>query len=197
MLLAPGLLLAALLLVGCGSNAADGAVSRGDAPATSAEATVAERDLETADRLGVRDARMPASGLLTAGQLSETQALAQDGYGSSISLRRSREDGAGWEEPYGPDRGCDVHRLPVAGARGLTRENVDAFASLLESTRGTPTGVYCGSSNRMAATMALKVYGVDGVEPARAYQMGVDAGLAGLSEAVGEMLGLDPIAPAG
>lgn len=155
--------------------------------------TADSADLGDATELGVLNARMPIPNLVTAGQLTEEQfdGMIDAGYTNFISLRVSSENGAGWEEGHATDGHFDFDRLPISGADALTRENVEALAALLESSEGEPTVLYCGSSNRVGALLALKAFWVDGAEPEAAFELGQQAGMTGLTESVRELLGME------
>lgn len=155
--------------------------------------TVDSADLGDATALGVFNARMPIPNLVTAGQLTQEQldGMVDSGYRHFISLRVSTEDGAGWEEGHADGASFEFDRLPISGADGLTRENVEALAALLESSNDEPTVLYCGSSNRVGALLALKAFWVDGAEPEAAFELGQQAGMTGLTAPVRELLGLD------
>ncbi len=148
--------------------------------------------LESATALRVRNARMPVPHLVTAGQPTEQQfdGLVEAGFGHFISLRPADERGAGWEEAHVADQSFDFERLPIAGADALTRENVEALAALLEAAGDEPTVLYCGSSNRVGAMLALKAYWVDGADPEAALELGQEAGMTRLEGRVRELLGL-------
>lgn len=158
-------------------------------------ATRAAPTLETATDLGVPNARMPRAGLVTAGQLSQQQmdALAQAGYEHFISLRLPDENGAGWEESYAPGQAWHFDRVTVAGSSGLTRENVEALDSILDHAdeSGEPTVLYCGSSNRVGALMALRAHWLEGASAQEALELGRAAGMTRLEPAVREMLGVE------
>ncbi|MDH5589521.1 MAG: hypothetical protein OEZ65_06890 [Gemmatimonadota bacterium] len=147
--------------------------------------------LESAQSMGVPNARMPVPGVLTAGQMSQAQfeGLVAAGYENFISLRVASESGAGWEEAFASGRDVAFTRLPVAGADGLTRESVEELARLMDEAGG-PTVVYCGSSNRVGALMALKAHWVDGMPADEALAVGTRSGLAGLEPAVRQLLGM-------
>jgi len=151
----------------------------------------AQPTLEAATSLGVRNARMPAPALVTAGQITEEQfdGLVAAGFENFISLRLADEDGAGWEEGHAPSEGVSFTRLPVTGGAGLTRETAEELAWLLDSAEGG-TVLYCGSSNRVGALMALKAFWVDGAEPQEALDLGLAAGMTRLEPTVRGMLGL-------
>jgi uncharacterized protein (TIGR01244 family) len=155
-------------------------------------AATAQPELDAAVALDVPNARGPMPYLVTAGQLTPEQmdGLADAGFQHFISLRTTAEDGAGWEEEHAATADLDFHRLPVAGADGLTRENAEALDHLLEATGGEPTVLYCGSGNRAGALLALQAHWIDGASPEAAFELGQQAGMTGLSEPVRELLGL-------
>lgn len=146
--------------------------------------------LATARSLGVPYAHHPLPALLTAGALTEAQmeALADAGYVNFISLRSPQEDGSGWEEAFAEAQGIPFHRIPVAGAAGLTRENVEALDALLDQAAGEPTVLYCGSANRVGALLALRAHWLDGAAAENALAFGRSAGLLGLEPAVAGLL---------
>ncbi|MDX1645885.1 MAG: sulfur transferase domain-containing protein [Longimicrobiales bacterium] len=186
---AGGVLLLAVALSACGSEA-DRDVPGSEAPPV---VTAAGSPLEVAERTGVPNARMPAPGVVTAGQPTQRQldALASAGVRHFISLRPPSESGAGWEEAHASGAGYDFDRIPVSGAASLTRENVEAFAALLDEAGSEPALVYCASSNRVGAMMALKAHWIDGVPAEEALELGRDAGLTRLEAPVRELLGLE------
>jgi protein tyrosine phosphatase (PTP) superfamily phosphohydrolase (DUF442 family) len=171
---------------------ADTEVRDGDTAQAPAAVATSDVGLALAERLGVLNARESMPGLLTAGQPTEEQldALVEAGYEHVISLRPVDESGAGWEEVHATEHGYDFRRLPISGAASLTRENVEAFAAMLQDTGDEPTVLYCASSNRVGAMMALKAYWLDGVEPQEALELGVANGMTGLTGPVSELLGL-------
>ena len=150
--------------------------------------------LDVATGLGVPNARMPVPGLVTAGQptVEQLEALSAAGYTNFISLRPESENGAGWEEAHSVDHDYDFDRIPISGAGSLTRENVEALAALLEEARNQPTVVYCASSNRVGAMLALKAFWLDGASPEDALELGRAGGMTRLEGAVTELLGLEP-----
>lgn len=141
----------------------------------------------TAEALGVANAREPRSGLVTAGQPTPEQidALARAGYTRFISLRPSEEDGAGWEEEHLAGRDVAFERIPVNAPAGLTREAVEALDRALGDE---PTVLYCGTSNRVGALLALRAHWLDGASPDEALEIGRAAGLTRLEPAVRQLL---------
>lgn len=148
--------------------------------------------LDLATELGVRNARMPIEGVVTAGQPTPEQldALVEAGTVRFISLRPASEEGAGWEEAHDTGGPFAFDRLAIAGEGDLTRENVEAFAALLGESGDETTVVYCASSNRVGAMFALKAYWLDGASAEDALELGRAAGMTRLENAVAEQLGL-------
>ena len=132
--------------------------------------------------LGIENVAAPMPGLLTtaqptAEQVAELQAL---GYDRFISFQVANEPGAGWEEAGIPGAGGTFQRIPVGSPDDLTRENVQALAAALESTDGEDTVLYCASSNRVGAMLALKAFWLDGASPEEALSLGRRAGMRAL-----------------
>ncbi|MDX1492854.1 MAG: hypothetical protein R3253_02180 [Longimicrobiales bacterium] len=127
---------------------------------------------------------------MTAGQPTEEQleALREAGFENFISLRPASEEGAGWEEAHSSSGSYDFDRLAISGAGDLTRENVEAFAAILEETGDEPTVLYCASSNRVGAMLALKAFWLEGASPEEALELGRAAGLTRLEGRVVELM---------
>jgi protein tyrosine phosphatase (PTP) superfamily phosphohydrolase (DUF442 family) len=175
-----------------GDRAAEG-TSDGDVSAATPTSTETSA-LAVATELGVRNVRAPQPGLITAGQPTEEQleALTNAGVTRVISLRVAEERGAGWEEAHAAAATYEFDRLPIAGADALTRENVEALAELLQEGGDGPTLLYCGSSNRVGALLALKAYWLDGASAEDAVSIGREAGMTRLEDAVREAMERDP-----
>lgn len=175
-----------LAMSACGGDDA----SEGSAEARAAVMTAGD-PLATAQDIGVRNAAVPVEGLLTAAQVTEEQVgyLADLGYRNFISLRVATEDGAGWEETAIAGDGASFSRIEVAGAAGLTRENVEALDRALDEAGSEPTVLYCASSNRVGALLALRAYWLDGADAEEALALGREAGLRSLEGPVSELLG--------
>ena len=196
-----GSLLLLLLFAGCGgSEAASNGQPEADAgsepPAASASATEAiatQSVAAQAQELGVANARAPLPGLITAGQPDEAQlaALADAGIGTAVSFRPEGEPGAGWEEAFAADHPLTFHRIPVAGAADLSRETVEELDGLLAEAGDGPTLLYCASSNRVGALLALRAHWLQDVPAEEALQLGREAGLRSLEPAVAELLGME------
>lgn len=159
------------------------------APAPAAEGSPL---LAAAVAAGVLNAHEPAPGLLTSGQITREQmdALADAGYKTFVSLRFPTEQGAGWEEAYASERKVWFVRLPIEGAADLTRANVEALDQTLDAASDGPVAIYCGSSNRVGAMLALRARWMDGAPPEDALALGKAAGLTRLEPEVARLLGL-------
>lgn len=182
-------LLSCSILLGCADDAPDGTPGDDPPPATTAAAPLTPSEATTA--VGLENAAEPISGVLTAAQPRRVQLeeIVDLGYRHVISLRPADEEGAGWEELSLRGEEAEFTRIPVAGAAGLTRENVDALDRALEAAAGDPTLLYCSTSNRVGALLALRAYWLEGASPDEALALGQRAGLAGLEPAVRELLG--------
>ena len=171
-----------------GAAAAPSAVHTPAAPATAP----ATPGLASVADMGVPNAREPRPGLITAGQPTQAQfdALAEAGYRNFISLRPVTESGAGWEEAFVSGRELDFDRLPIAGGGDLTRAAVEELDRLLAEAGDEPTVVYCGSSNRVGALMALRAHWLEGASPEEAMAVGRAAGMTRLEGDVARILGM-------
>ena len=110
------------------------------------------------------------------------------GYQRFISLQLQEEPGAGWEEVAVHEAGATFQRIPVGGPDDLTRENVEALAAALEAARGQETVLYCASSNRVGAMLALKAFWLDGASAEDALSLGRRAGMRALEPEVRRIL---------
>jgi len=181
-----GTTLSLLFVVACGGSQGDMDASAGSESAAGASA--AETAAGDLSRVGLENLAQPRPGLVTSGQPTQAQAdeLRSLGYENFISLRPAAEPGAGWEEDVFPDGSFE--RIAIAGPEDLTRENVEALDRALAAADDANTVLYCASSNRVGALMALRALWVQGVEPDSALELGRAAGLTSLEPAVQELL---------
>lgn len=143
--------------------------------------------------LNIKNVRLLSSNLLTGGQLSEEQMaqLQQLGYRTFINLRAADERGTGWEEEYATGAGITFHRLPVPGARGVTRSNAEQLARLLEQAGDQPIALYCANGNRVGGLLALKAHYLDGLNVEEAVAYGTKAGMTRLEPVVRGRLSIE------
>jgi uncharacterized protein (TIGR01244 family) len=172
-------LLAALLLA-C-LSACSATDSHGRAPSLSQE---------DVDALGIVNGRAPLPGVVIGGQLTEFQleALAARGFDVVVSLRPADEGDAGWEEAWVSGRDLRFHRIAVAGAADVTRENAERFAEIIDGAGHHGVVLYCKSGNRVGALFALKAALLDGRSADEALQIGRDTGMTRLEPHVAELL---------
>ncbi len=133
--------------------------------------------------------RTPVEGLLTGGQPTPEQIseAARAGYTTIVNLRADAEEGFAWESDLVEGLGMRYVHIPVAGAAGLTRENVDLLSAVLDDRDG-PMMIHCASGNRVGAMMALEAAWVDGATADEAVRIGQEFGMTQLEQAVLDLL---------
>ena len=166
-------------------------------PAEAVMASVPDTLLSVVTEMGVRNARMPMDRLVTSGQPMPEQLLSLQSAGIEhfVSLRPTTEDGAGWEEELMAGEGVQFDRLPISGSGSLTRDNVQAFAAIMDEVGEKTAMLYCASSNRVGAMLALKAHWVDGESAEEALELGLASGLTSLESSVRDLLGLGSNTP--
>lgn len=140
--------------------------------------------------LGVQNVAAPLPNLITTAQPTRDQldGMMAMGYRNFVSLQLEEEPGAGWEEEAVPGAGGRFSRIPIGGPDDLTRENVERLAAILEETGEDQTVLYCASSNRVGALLALKAFWIDGADAEEALALGRAAGLRALEPNVRSLL---------
>jgi protein tyrosine phosphatase (PTP) superfamily phosphohydrolase (DUF442 family) len=141
--------------------------------------------------LGIRNLTRPLPNVLCSGQPTEAQfdQLQAAGVTHVLHLRVKSEGGTGWEEDRAAAADVSFERLEIAGGKGLTRANVEAFAAKLDSYGDDLVLVSCASSNRVGAMLALKACWLDGMGKADAMALGKRGGMKSLTDAVDGLLG--------
>jgi len=148
--------------------------------------------------LPIPSARVPIPGVLSGGQPTQDQiaSAGSAGYKTVINLRPDTEPGFEWEAAAVKAAGMAYVSIPVAGAAGLTKDNVTRLdAALKDAAANGPVLLHCGSGNRIGALLALRAAWLEGKNPAAALDYGRASGLTGLEPAVKSMLGLAEPAP--
>lgn len=140
----------------------------------------------SAAKIDILNANTPAAGLLTGGQPLPVQLdqARQAGYRTIINLRPPGEFGGFDEAVTVTDLGMRYVNIPVAGPADLTLENAQKLADVLDDLDAYPVLLHCGNSNRVGALMALKAGLLDGEDTDTALEIGRQAGLSGLADAV-------------
>lgn len=133
----------------------------------------------------IANAAAPEPGVFTGGRFGagEVPLLKESGVAHVIDLTQETESPDFDEEAALAAAGIAYSRLPIAGADGLTRENVVAFDRLLAAA-DEPVLVHCGSSNRVGAMAALRAAWLQGKGVEEALAVGRAWGLKGLEPAV-------------
>lgn len=130
----------------------------------------------------------PLPGIVTSGQPDQESIseLASAGFVAVIDLRGVDEE-RGFDERIAVESvGMRYVSLPVAGAAAVTYENASLLDDILGDMRG-PVLVHCASGNRVGALLSLRAR-MNGASPEEALQLGTDAGLSGLTDAVRSLL---------
>lgn len=148
-------------------------------------------------KIEILNARTPLPGVLSGGQVTQEQLAeaAAAGYRTVVSLRMP-EELQEWDEPSAVEGlGMRFLSLPIAGAEGITRENAEKLAAILDEKDLRPMVLHCGSGNRIGALFALIAFQLEGKDAETALKVGQDAGLTRLEPVVREKLGLPPAEP--
>ena len=137
----------------------------------------------------IANAAAPEPGVFTSGRFGagEVGLLPESGVRHVIDLTHHSEAPDFDAETALRSLGIRYDRLPIRGADGLTRANVEAFDRLLAGA-DEPVLVHCGSSNRVGAMAALRAAWIQGKSAEEAIAIGRAWGLTGLESAVRERL---------
>lgn len=134
--------------------------------------------------------RVQGDGRYSAGQptAEQLQTLSAHGIGVVIDLRADSETPDLDEAALVRALGLDYHNLPVGGAAGLTRDNVQALDRLIADAGDRPLLLHCASGNRVGAMMALREHWLRGATPEQSLAVGRDWGLKSLAPDVEALL---------
>jgi len=72
----------------------------------------------------------------------------------------------------------------------ITDEQVEQFAHFMD-TAERPMVLHCGSGNRVAGLWTVWLVEHEGMDPARALELGAEAGMTGLGPVVKKRLGIE------
>lgn len=148
---------------------------------------------QTAPPLPIPNARTPIAGVLSGGQPTQEQIAAAGaaGYKTVINLRPDTEPGFAWEPAAVKAAGMSYVSIPVAGAAGLTKDNVILLDAALKSAEAKgPVLLHCASGNRIGAMLTLRAVWLEGKDPAAALAFGEASGLTHLEPQVKTLLGM-------
>jgi uncharacterized protein (TIGR01244 family) len=141
----------------------------------------------------IKNARVPLADVLSGGQPTREQIedAARAGVRTVINLRTDGEPGFEWERAAVEGHGMRYIHIPIAGASGLTRRNVESIdAALVSSLEQGPVLLHCASGNRIGAVLALREAWLLNTDAEAALQYGVRNGLSGLEPETRKLLGL-------
>jgi uncharacterized protein (TIGR01244 family) len=117
--------------------------------------------------------------------------LPASGVRTVINLRPASEVPELDEKSVVEKAGMKYLSLPIAGAAGLTRENVTAFDRLMADAGEGKVLMHCASGNRVGAMMALRARWIQGKSAEEALVIGKSSGLKGLEGDVRGLLQAD------
>ncbi len=132
----------------------------------------------------------PAPQHLAGGQPKkhEIAALATSGVDAVINLRSHAEMRDIHEAEWTTANQMAYYHIPIAGADGLTKENVQIFHETLQNTSDDTVFMHCASSNRVGAMMALRAAWHQGASTEDALALGEQYGMTSLRKRVEELL---------
>jgi uncharacterized protein (TIGR01244 family) len=154
-------------------------------------------DARATELLSIPAARIPMDGVLSGGQptLEQIEAAADAGFRTVINLRLDAETGFEWEAEAVEGLEMEYVSIPVAGAKGLTRETVERLDGALADAAATgPVLLHCASGNRIGAILALRAAWIQGVDAEAALGYGLANGMTRLEPTIRRLLGLDSAA---
>lgn len=168
------------------------------AASVSALSVLSAREPEPAMPASVSSAdawlRVQGGGRYSAGQptVEQLQALPSNGIAVVIDLRADAETPDLDEAAMVRGLGLDYRNLPIGGAAGLTRDNVQALDRLIADAGDRPLLLHCASGNRVGAMMALRERWLRGATPEQALAVGRDWGMKSLEPDVDALLRTGP-----
>ena len=150
----------------------------------------AEHGQKQAPYLGIKNAKQPFAGILTAGQPGQRELAAakEKGFKTIINLRMPSENSDWDEAALVKELGMKYISIPVAGAAGLTANNQQTFTAAITNAANYPILVHCASSNRVGAFFALDANQRFDITKEQAIVLGESAGLSSLKTPVTSLL---------
>lgn len=131
----------------------------------------------------------PQADLYASGQPSKAdlEGLKAQGVAAVINLRPDQETPDRQLKSEAEAAGLAYYHLPIAGGPDVTPERAAMLDQLLTQAP-RPTLIFCGSSNRVGALMALRAAKVQGKPAQEALELGRAFGLTGLEAIVAQQL---------
>ncbi len=109
------------------------------------------------------------------------------GYTTIINLQANGEAGVEKEIGLAQTLGLTYVSIPVAGAKGMTKENVVALDQAIHSAKGSIV-LHCASGNRVGGLIALRAKWLKGKTSPESLREGISAGLTSLQPVVSNLL---------
>jgi uncharacterized protein (TIGR01244 family) len=146
--------------------------------------------LHAAEWTELSEGRQASDKVIVGGQPTKEvlQQAADAGIKVVVNMRGVDEDPGYDESAAAAELGLTYLRVPVAGAAGLTPENVHLFDAVLKQVGDQPVLMHCASGNRVGALHALHASEYGGMAPEAAIEYGKAHGMTSLEDAVRERL---------
>ncbi len=140
---------------------------------------------DLAKSVEMKNTRVFKQNILTGGQpsASDLNILAKRGLKRIINLRNHNEFDEYNEEALAKSLNIEYIHIPVAGAKGLTKDNIAAFSAAINASDEL-TLVHCASSNRVGALFALDAALNNKNKLEQSLKVGEKAGLGSLKSKV-------------
>lgn len=184
LVLLPGLAIGALLVLlisGCGSESSEPKSDAApDASTDSAYAFTPEANpASPPEGLDLPNGRQLFEDVITGGQPTEAQLRTahEQGLRTVVNLRPDAEFDDFDEEALVQDLGMQYIHIPVSGPDDVTEETAAALNDVLADTTNRPLLMHCSSGNRVGSLFAARAYFVHDMDPERALNIGMRAGL--------------------
>ncbi len=140
---------------------------------------------DLANSVEMKNARVFEQHILTGGQPSakDLNILAKRGLKRIINLRNHNEFDTYDEKALAKSLKIEYIHIPVAGGKGLTKDNIAAFSTAVNASDEL-TLVHCASSNRVGALFALDASKNNKLDLEQSLKIGKKAGLGSLESKV-------------
>lgn len=131
----------------------------------------------------------PSDALHTSGQPSaqDIADLSKQGIVGVINLRPSAETPERDQRQEAQEAGLTYANIPISGPADLNAHNAQLLDEHIAKAQG-PVLIYCGSSNRVGALLALRAKLIQGLSADEALKLGQSAGMTGLQAHISGLL---------
>jgi uncharacterized protein (TIGR01244 family) len=144
--------------------------------------------IETSAQISARNAQQYTEQFMVGGQPSEADLaiLAKNGYKTVINLRGNGEFTGFNEKAKVEALGMKYVSIPMAGAAGVTQENLELFSAAIANQQ--QAFVHCASGNRVGAMFALDAHFNHNASVEEAVAIGKKSGLTRLEGKIRKMM---------